>query len=185
MSSQVCLNSFFILQKQTRKHSYLISMFYRDAEIHSEDNIAKKILNTLGENICIKLTWMYWQLVKTFLQIFRKTFSLLQFSSVTQSCPTLCEPMNHSTPGFPVHHQLPEFTQTPVHQVGDAIQPSHPLSSPFSPAPIPPSIRVFSNESTLCMRWPKYWSFSLSIIPSKEHRGLICFRMDWLDLLAV
>ena len=128
---------------------------------------------------------MYWQLVKTFLQIFRKTFSLLQFSSVTQSCPTLCEAMNRSTPGFPVHHQLPEFTQTPVHQVGDAIQPSHPLSSPFSPAPIPPSIRVFSNESTLCMRWPKYWSFSLSIIPSKEHRGLICFRMDWLDLLAV
>ena len=73
--------------------------------------------------------------------------------------------MNHSTPGLPVHHQLPEFTQTHIHRVSDAIQPSHPLSSPSL---IPPSIRVFSNESTLRMRWPKYWSFSFSIIPSKE-----------------
>ena len=93
--------------------------------------------------------------------------------------------MNCSTPGLPVHHQLLEFTQTHVHRVHDAIQPSHPLSSPFPPAPNPPSIRVFSNESTLRMRWPKYWSFSFSIIPSKEHPGLIYFRMDWLDLLAV
>ena len=93
--------------------------------------------------------------------------------------------MNRSMPGLPVHHQLPEFTQTHVHWVGDAIQPSHPLSSPSPPAPICPSIRVFSNESTLPMRWPKYWSFSFSIIPSNEHPGLISFRMDWLDLLAV
>src|SRR5574337_1100299 len=93
--------------------------------------------------------------------------------------------MNRSTPGLPVHHQLPEFTQTHFHRVGDAIQPSHPLSSSSPPALIPPSIRVFSNESTLCMRRPKYWSFSFSIIPSKEHPGLISFRMDWLDLLAV
>ena len=92
--------------------------------------------------------------------------------------------MNHSMPGLPVHHQLLEFTQTHVHRVSDAIQPSHPLLSPSPPAPIPPSIRVFSNESTLCMRWPKYWSFSFSISPSKEIPGLI-FRMDWLDLLAV
>ena len=109
----------------------------------------------------------------------------VQFSSVAQSCPTLCDPMNRSTPGLPVHHQLPEFTQTHVYRVSDAIQPSHPLSSPSLPAPIPPSIRVFSNESTLCMRWPKYWSFSFSIIPSKEIPGLVSFRMDWLDLLAV
>ena len=93
--------------------------------------------------------------------------------------------MNRSTPGLPVHHQLPEFTQTHVHQVGDAI--SHLiLCRPFFLLPpIPPSIRVFSNESTLRMRWPKYWSFSISTIPSKEHPGLISFRMDWLDLLAV
>ena len=92
--------------------------------------------------------------------------------------------MNHSMPGLPVHHQLLEFTQTHVHRVGDAIQPSHPLSSLLLP-PIPPTIRVFSNESTLRMRWPKYWSFSFSIIPSNEYPGLVSFRMDWLDLLAV
>ena len=91
--------------------------------------------------------------------------------------------MNHSTPGLPVHHQLPEFTQTHVHRVSDAKQPSHPLSSPSPPAPNPPSIRVFSNESTLRIRWPKYWSFIG--VPSNEHPGLISFRMDWLDLLAV
>ena len=94
-------------------------------------------------------------------------------------------PLNRSTPGLPVHHQLPEFTQTHVHRVSDAIQPSHPLSSHSPPALIPPSIRVFSNESTFCMRWPKYSSLSFSIIPSKEIPGLISFRMDWLDLLAV
>ena len=109
----------------------------------------------------------------------------VNFSSVAQLCPTLCNPMNRSTPGLPTHHHLPEFTQTHVHGVRDAIQPSHPRSSPSPPAPNPPSIRVFSNESTLHMRWPKYWSFSLSIIPSKEIPGLISFRMDWLDLLAV
>ena len=100
---------------------------------------------------------------------------------MAQSCPTLCDPMNRSTPGLPVHHQPLEFTQTHVHQVSDAIQPSHPLLLP----PIPPSIRVFSNESVLRKRWPKYWSFSFSISPSNEHSGLISFRMDWLDLLAV
>ena len=113
------------------------------------------------------------------------------FSSVAQSCPTLCDPMNRSTPGLPVHHQLPEFTQTHVHRVGDAIQPVMPSSHLILYRlllllpPIPPSIRVFSNESTLCMRWPKNWSFSFSIIPSKEIPGLISFRMDWMDLLAV
>ena len=108
-----------------------------------------------------------------------------QFSSVAQSCPTLCNPMNCSMPRLPVHHQLPEFTQTHIHRVGDAIQPSHPLSSLFLLPSVPLSIRVFSNESILRMRWPKYWSFNFSIIPSKEIPGLISFRMDWLDLLAV
>ena len=93
--------------------------------------------------------------------------------------------MNHSTPGLPVHHQLPESTQTHVHWVGDAIQPSHPLSSPSPPALNLSSIRVFSNESALRIRWPKYWNFSFNISPSNEHPGLISFRMDWLDLLAV
>ena len=109
----------------------------------------------------------------------------VQFSSVTQSCPSLCDPMNPSTPGFPVHHQLPEFTQTHVHRVGDANQPSHLCRPLLLLPPIPPSIRVFSNESSLHMRWPKYWSFSFSVSPSNEYPGLISFRMDWLDLLAV
>ena len=114
------------------------------------------------------------------------SFSSIQFSSVAQSCPTLCDTMNPSTPGLPVHHQLPEFTQTHVHRVG-VMPPSHLiLCRPLLLlSPIPPSIRVFSNESTLRMRWPKYWSFSFSISPSNEHLGLISFKMDWLDLLAV
>ena len=93
--------------------------------------------------------------------------------------------MDCGTPGLPVHHQLPETTQTHVHQVGDAIQPSHPLSSPSPPTFNLSSIRVFSNESVLCIRWPKYWSFSFSISPSNEYSGLISFRMGWLDLLVV
>ena len=108
----------------------------------------------------------------------------IQFSSVAQSCPTLCDPMNCSTPGLPAHHQLLEFTQTHVHRVSDAIQPSHPLSSPSPSAPIPPSIRVFSNESTLRMRWPKFWSFSFSISPSKQHTGLPLEWTGWISLLS-
>ena len=103
-------------------------------------------------------------------------------SSVTQLCLTLCDPMDCSMPGLPVHHQLPEFTQTHVHHVSDAIRPFHPrllLPSIF------PSIRVFSSESVLRIRWPKYWSFSFNISPSSEYSRLISFRMDWLDLLAV
>ena len=92
--------------------------------------------------------------------------------------------MNHSTPGLPVHHQLLEFTQTHVHRICDAIQPSHPVIS-SSPPSVFPSIRVFSNESAPCIRWPKYWSFSFSISPSNEYSGLISFTIDWLDLLAV
>ena len=93
--------------------------------------------------------------------------------------------MECSTPVFPLHLQLPEFTQTHAHRVSDAIQPSHPLSSPLLPPPIFQSIRVFSNDSVLHIRWPKNCSFSFSISPSNEYSGLISFRMDWLDLLAV
>ena len=93
--------------------------------------------------------------------------------------------MDHSMPGLPVHHQLPESTQTHVHRVGDAIQPSV-FCQPLILLPlIFPSIKVFSNESALPIRWPKYWSFSFNISPSSEHPELISFRMDWLDLLAV
>ena len=93
--------------------------------------------------------------------------------------------MDCSMPSFPVHHQILELTQTHVHQVSDATRPSHPLSSPSPPTSVLPSIRVFCNESVLCFRWPKYWSFSFSISPSNEYSVLISFRMDWLDLLAV
>jgi len=115
-----------------------------------------------------------------------EAYTLVQFSSVAQSCLTLCDPMNRSIQGLPVHHQLLEFTQefTSI----ESVMPSshlilcHPL---LLLPPIPSSIRVFSDESTLRIRWPKYWSFSFSIIPSKGIPGLISFRMDWLDLLAV
>ena len=113
------------------------------------------------------------------------TSSSVQFSLVAQSCPTLYNPINRSTPGLPVHHRLPEFTQTHIHRVGDAIQPSHPLSSLLLPPSIFPSIRIFSSESVLHIRWPKYRSFSFSISPSNEYSGLISFRMESLDLLAV
>ena len=102
----------------------------------------------------------------------------LRISSVTQSRPTLCNPTDSSTPGFPVHHQLPELAQTHVHGVGDAIQPSHPLLSPSPPASDPSWHQVFSNESTLHIRWPKYWSFGFSISSSTEYSGLISFRTD-------
>ena len=99
----------------------------------------------------------------------------------TWSCPTLCDSMDYSKPGFPVHHQLLEHAQAHVHRVSDAIQPSH-LCHPLLLLPsIFPSIRVFSKDSVLCIRWPKYWSFSFSISPFKEYSGLISFRMDWLD----
>ena len=111
----------------------------------------------------------------------------VKFSSVALSCLTLCHPLDSSMPGLPVHHQLPEFTQTHVHWVSDAIQPSHPLSSP--------SLPTFNHSqhqdlfkwvsSLLKCWWPKYWSFSFNISPSSEHSGLISVKIDWLDLLAV
>ena len=110
--------------------------------------------------------------------------SSVQFSSVAKSCLILCDPTNPSMPDLPVHHQLPESTQTHVHCVGDAIQTSHPLLSPS-----PPALNLSQHQSlqmsALTIRWPKYWSFSFNISPSNEHPELISFRMDWLDLLAV
>ena len=113
-------------------------------------------------------------------------FYSFTFSSVQSlSHVRLCNPMDCSTPGFPVHHQLPELTQTHVHQVDEAIQPSHPLSSPFPPAFNLSQHQGLSNKSALRIRCPKYWSFSFSICPSNEQSGLISFRMDWLDVPAV
>ena len=112
-------------------------------------------------------------------------FSSVQFSSVAQSCPTLCDPMNCSTPGLPVHHQLESSLRLTCIK---SVMPSSCLilcCPLLLLPPIPPSVRIFSNELTLRIRWPKYWSFSFSISPSNEHPGLISFRMDWLDLLAV
>ena len=116
--------------------------------------------------------------------IFEISFNLkerkLAISSVAQSCLTLCDPMNCSTPGLPVHHQLRSSLR--LTSIESVMPSSHLIlcHSLLLLPPIPPSIRVFSNESTLHMRWPKYWSFSFSIIPSKEHLGLISFRMDWV-----
>ena len=109
----------------------------------------------------------------------------VQFSSATQSCLTLCQPMDCSMPCLPVHHQLPEFTHTHVHWVGDAIYHLI-LCRPLLLPPLSfPSIWIFSSESAIHSKWPKYWSFNFSISPSNEYSGLISFRMDWLDLLVV
>ena len=107
----------------------------------------------------------------------------VQISSVAQSCPTLCDPMDCSMPGCPVHHQLPELAQTHVLWVGDAIQRSHPLLSPSPPIFNLSQHQGLSNESVLHIRWPKYGSFSIS--PSNENSGLISFRIEWFDLLSV
>ena len=107
---------------------------------------------------------------------------ILWFRSVAQSCSTLWDPMDGSTPGFPIHHQLLELTQTHVHRVSDAIQPSHPLSSPSPPAFNLCQHQGFFQMSQNHIKWPKYWSFSFSISPSSEHSGLISFTIDWFDL---
>ena len=138
------------------------------------------------ENHPVRLKLIIW-LKKTVFTCFKRISSQIlisHFSSVAQSCPTLCDPMNQRTPGLPVRRQLLDSIQTHVHWVSDAIQPSYLLSSPF-PALNLSQPQGLSNESALCIKWPKYWSFSFNISPSNEHPGLISFRIDWLDLLAV
>ena len=117
--------------------------------------------------------------------VFHLLWSLLVFVVRLLSCVWLCNPMCCSIPGLPVHHQLPEFTQTHVYWVSDAIQPCHPLSSPFILPSIFSSIRVFSYELSLCTKWTKYWSFRFSISPSNEYSGLFSFRINCFDHLAV
>ena len=124
-----------------------------------------------------------WALVV--LIIFKMSVLPCNCCSVTQLCLTLCDPMDCSTPSFPVVHQLPKLAQIHVHRVGDAIQPSHPLCPLLLLLSIFSGISVFSNELALWIRWPKDWSFSFSISPSNEYSGLVSFRMDLLDLFAV
>ena len=151
------------------------SRFWRSKRYYWESQLLRRFIRSSGvpEE---RGAWGFWGIDQ---------FSSVQSSSVTQLCPTLCDPTDCSTPGLSVHHQVLEFTQIHVYWVSDAIQPSYPLLSPFLPPSIFPSIKVFSNESILPIRWPKYWSFSFNIIPSNEYSGLISFRMDWLDLLSV
>ena len=142
-------------------------------------NICIVICHTYILNTCEEVR-MYW------------TFESSQFSNVLTKnqfshsvSPASCDPVDCSTPGFPVHRQLLELAQTRVHRVSDAIQPSHPLSSPF-----PPAFSLSYHQGLFqwvgsSIRWPRYWNFSFSISPSNEYSGLISFRMDWLDLLAV
>ena len=127
----------------------------------------------------------FFPLIMSSFALCKTTFLLGESVQFSCSVVSLCNPMNCSTPGLPVQHQLPEFTQ--IHSIESVMPSSHLiLCRPLLLlSPVPPSIRVFSNESTLLMRWPKYWSFSFSISLSSEHPGLISFRMDWLDLLAV
>ena len=131
----------------------------------------------------MKFKWLF-LCTKCFLSTSKMMNCPVQFSSVAQLCLTLCNPMDCSTPGFPIHHQLPELAQTHVHRVDVAIQPLHPLSSP-SPLPSKTQHQGLSNESVLRIRWPKDWSFSFISSPSNEYSGLISFRIDWFDLLAV
>ena len=137
------------------------------------------------QNIILDFPWLvvtfYWRKNNNN----RNVSSAIQFSSVTQLCPNLWETMDCSIQVFPVHCQFLELAQIHIHQVGDVIRPSQPLSSLLLSPSISPSIRVFSKESVLHIKWPKYWRFSFSIIPSNEYSGLISFRIDWLDLLAV
>ena len=124
-------------------------------------------------------------LVSSLLGVFHPTgLNMVSFCccSVAKLGPTLCSPKDCSMPGFPVLHYFLEFAQTHVHWIGDVIQPSHPLLPRFPPPSVFPSIRVFSNELALWIRWPKYWNFSFSTSPSNENLGLISFRIDWFDL---
>ena len=142
------------------------------------------VLSQLQSFVAMREFYEFWA-VWLFKTVLKAWFlcEIHQFSSVAQFCPTVCNPMNHSMPGLPVHHQLLESTQTHVHWVGD---PSNHLilwCPLLLPPSIFPSIRVFSNESTLHIRWPKYWRFSFNISPSNEHPEQICFRMEgWISL---
>ena len=169
---------------------YSLKTIVKSIILHTGKLLTEQIFMT--RKICNNVNW--WILTKFIVVITSQHFQISNHyivhlccccCSVANLCPTLCDPMN-CTSGFPVLPYLPEFAQTHVHWVNDVIQLSHPPSSPLLLLPsIFHSIRVFSNDSVLHIRWPKYWSFSFSLSPSNEYSGLISFRMDWLDLLAV
>ena len=141
-------------------------------------------LGHMEQKLITLLPWIWVLIIYQAKDIFQE-FGTKGISSVQSIGPVqLCDPMNCSMSGLPVLHQLWESTQTHVHRVSDAIQPSHPLLSPSPPALNLSSIRDFSNESAFPIRWPKVWSFSFNISPTNEHPGCISFRMDWLDLLV-
>ena len=149
-------------------------------------------LDCASSELTYKLVWHFLFVLYSFPSVgggvilgLLSNFTSVQFSSVAQSCPTPCDPMNCSTPGLPVHHQLPEFTQTLVHRVGDVIQPSHPLSSPSPPDPNPSQHQGLFQWVNFSHEVAKVLEFQLQHQSFSEHPGLISFRMDWLDLLAV
>ena len=129
---------------------------------------------------CLGIEFLFDAIRKHYKWKFNLEVTLVKFSSVTQSCPPFCDPMDCSMPGFPAHYQLLELTQTHVHWVSDASQPSHPLLSPLLLPSIFLSIRVYSDESVLYIRWPEYWNFSFSISPSNEYSGLISLGLTGL-----
>ena len=139
----------------------------------------KYIHSLLKWRILFNLSYFFFY--TPYLWYLNRNLTTIQFSSVAQSCLTLYNAMNCNTPGFPVYHQLPELTQTHLHQVSDAIQPSLPLSSPSPPSFNLSQNQGLSSESGLHIRWPKYWSFNFSISTSNEYSRLISFKIDWLD----
>ena len=184
--SQVLMATSFQIQLFSPHHmfySFVKFIYSGNFQIYTLRKCQNSVNNSHGS--IIQLQWLSTSGQSFYSYSHSLIPSCVQFSSVPQSCPTLWDPMDCSTPGLPVHHQLLELAQTHVHWVSDIIQPSHPLSSPSPPSFNLPSIRVFSNESPLRISWPKYWSFSFSINPSKQYSELISFSMDWLDLLTV
>ena len=185
-----CLTSLIIKEMEVKTIMRYHLTLVRMAIIKKSTN--NKWWRGCGEKGMLLYCWWECKLIQPllktlwrFLKILALQPPLFPFCSVTQSCPTLCNPMDWSTPGLPVHHQLPELLK--LISIDSVMLSKHlilccPLLLPPS---IFPSIRVFSNESVLCIRWPKYWSFSFSISPANEYSGLISFRMDWLDFLAV
>ena len=164
-----------------KKSQYIPQIIHIKRLIDQYVNIKtiKLLEKSIGENFCdLRIGKNFRQVTKSYI----RNCWWIQFSLVTQSCPTLCNTIDCSKPGFPVHHQLPELAQTHVHRVSNAIQPSHPLSSPSHAFNLSQH-QGFSNESVFQIRCPKYWSFSFNISPSNDYSGLISLWLTgWISL---